>query len=83
MAQVQCVVASMYHLGLGISIDGAEALKWYHRAAEQGYAVAYNNLGSLYRTGSPGVPVDREKARECYRRAVECGFSMIPKDWYE
>ena len=83
MAPAQCMVASMYHLGFGVPINGAEALKWYHRAAEQGYALAYNNLGSLYATGCPGVPVDREKAKECYRRAVECGFEMIPHSWYD
>ena len=83
IAEAQCMIASIYHLGLGVSTDGAEAVKWYRRAAEQGHPVAYNNLGSIYRTGMLGVSIDHQKAKECYRKAVECGFEMIPKDWYE
>ena len=29
------------------SQDNVEAVKWYHRAAEQGYASAQNNLGNM------------------------------------
>lgn len=83
LAEAQCMIGSMYHLSLGTTANGPEAVKWYCKAAEQGYAVAYNNLGSLYTTGMPGVTADPSKARECYRKAAELGFEMIPKDWYE
>ncbi len=31
--------------------DYAEAMKWYRRAVEQGYALAQHNLGSMYANG--------------------------------
>jgi len=34
-----------------VAQDYAEAMKWYRRAAEQGYALAQNNLGGIYANG--------------------------------
>ena len=45
----------VFHKGRGVPQDGNEALRWYRRAAEQGYATAQNSLGALYATGQ-GVP---------------------------
>ena len=41
----------MYENGLGVSQDYYEALKWYRKAAEQGYWVAQFNLGIMYENG--------------------------------
>jgi TPR repeat protein len=41
----------MYDEGHGVPQDDAEALKWYRRAAEQGYAQAQFNLGVMYARG--------------------------------
>ncbi len=51
----------MYGKGLGVPQDFAEAVKWYHKAAEQGYAKAQNNLGFMYKNGL-GVPRDYVQA---------------------
>ena len=39
-APAQFLVGSAYHFGDGVPQDYAEAVKWYRRAAEQGYAIA-------------------------------------------
>ena len=43
-------------------------------AAEAGNGHAAHNLGTLYATGGPGVPVDREKSVFWFERALESGF---------
>jgi TPR repeat protein len=52
--------------------DYAEALKWYRKAAEQGYASAQYNLGNGYRRGK-GVTQDYAEAVRWYRKAVDGG----------
>ena len=46
-AITQYNLALMYKNGEGIAEDNVEAVKWYKRAAEQGYASAQNNLGNM------------------------------------
>ena len=58
----------MYANGEGVPQDYAEAVKWYRRAAEQGYAAAQYNLGAVYATAR-GVPQDYAEAVKWYRRA--------------
>ncbi|MBI1923937.1 sel1 repeat family protein [Candidatus Poribacteria bacterium] len=83
-AQAQCYIASMYHGGFGVPVDGPKAVKWYRKAAAQGEtqehisAVAYNNLGTIYSAGMPGVSVDHRLTRKCWCKAAELGFEMIP-----
>jgi len=45
----------MYDNGEGIPENDAEAVKWYRKAADQGYAKAQYNLGVMYYSGD-GVP---------------------------
>ena len=45
----------MYDRGDGVPQDFAEAMKWYRRAADQGYANAQSNLAIMYNNGH-GVP---------------------------
>jgi hypothetical protein len=62
-----------YHDGNhGLPQDFAEALRWYRKAAEQGFAPAQNNLGALYWMGE-GVPQDRAEAVRWHRKAAEQG----------
>ena len=88
-AKAQCYIASLYQGGFGVPVNGAKAVEWYLLAAKQEEkdervsATAYNNLGTIYSTGMPGVPADIGRAKECWRQAVELGFDMIPNDWYE
>ena len=57
---------------VGPESDPAEAAKWYRLAAEQGHAIAQNNLGSMYAYGR-GVPQDDAKAVRWYRQAAAQG----------
>ena len=52
--------------------DEAEAVQWYRKGAEQGYAAIQNNLGVMYEYGR-GVPKDEAEAVRGYRRAAEQG----------
>ena len=70
----QCMISLLYQFGFGVRQDALTAELWLLRAAEQGSALAWNNLGTLYLAGLPGLPADEEKARECYDRARDLGF---------
>ncbi len=59
----------MYGKGLGVPQDFAEAVKWYHKAAEQGYAAAQYNLGIMYGNGQ-GVPQDDAHAYMWFKLAA-------------
>ena len=50
--------------------DDTLAVRWFHKAAEQGHAQAQNSLGAYY--SDPNV-ADYEQAVYWYRRAVEQG----------
>jgi len=52
--------------------DFREALKWFHKAAEQGSASAQYNLGVMYANGR-GVREDPDEAVRWYRKAAELG----------
>jgi S1-C subfamily serine protease len=47
----------MYANGQGLNKDDVEAVNWYRKAAEQGFADAQYNLGVMYSKGD-GVPKD-------------------------
>ena len=51
-----------------------EALEWYRKAAEQGYAPAQVNLGSLYAEGQ-GTPQDFQEALRWYHKAADQGYA--------
>ena len=52
----------------------AEALRWYRKSADQGYARAYMMLGNMYKSGK-GVQEDKTQAVAYYRKAAEKGYS--------
>ena len=49
-----------------------EALSMYRRAAEAGYALAWNNLGAMYENGL-GVAIDETEAVRLFRSAADTG----------
>ena len=55
--------------------DWATALKEWKPLAEEGNAVAQNNLGLMYQNGW-GVPQDYKEAVYWYRLAVEQGYAI-------
>ena len=54
-------VGLIYDRGLGVTQNPVEAVKWFNRAAEMGYAVAMLRLGEMYWKGS-GVRMDKISA---------------------
>lgn len=74
-AEAQCIIANIYHLGLGIEKNGTEAIKWYLKSARQGYAIASNNLAGIFLVGDCGVTVNQIEAARWYQLSREQGFS--------
>jgi len=66
-------VGRSYEVGHGIEQNYAEAAKWYKLAADQGHAVAQNNLAVCYTNGK-GVAKDDKEALRLYNLAVAQGF---------
>lgn len=71
-AEAQCRVGNIYQLGLGgVDVREREALKWYYRAANQGYGEATNGLASMVCSISP------EAAAVLRRLARQQGFYPV------
>ena len=60
----------MYNRGRGVTIDYDQAVSWYRRAAEGGYAWAQYFLGLKLSLGQ-GVAQNEKEAANWYRRAAE------------
>ena len=61
-----------------IGQDYAEAVKWYRKAAEQGFAGAQLNLGLCYYNGD-GVERDYDEAMKWIRKAAEQNYDLAIK----
>jgi TPR repeat protein len=79
-AEAQCLIANMYHLGLGVEQNISQAVEWYSKSAKQGYGVASNNLAGLFRVGLHGGVPDSKAAKFYYEQAREQGFLHTPSD---
>jgi TPR repeat protein len=76
--EAQCVIANLYHLGLGVEVNMDTAIEWYRKSSEQGYGVASNNLGGIFLAGHGGGSPDREEAEQWYQKARDQGFKHTP-----
>jgi TPR repeat protein len=65
---------TQYERGRGVTLDYAQALSWYRKAADGGYAPAEFAVGRMIAAGH-GVARDEQAAQEWYRRAAEHGFA--------
>ena len=54
----------------------AEALKWLHRSAGQGFLPAIDDLGEFYWLGSNGVPQDNAAGIKYLRKAADRGLAL-------
>ena len=68
----------MYHDGVGVDKNLAEAIKLYQMAAEQGSADAQNTIGSMYEHGE-GVNKDFAEAAKWYRLAADQGEAVADR----
>ncbi|MBQ7217561.1 MAG: SEL1-like repeat protein [Synergistaceae bacterium] len=68
---------AQYNLGVKYhnAKNYAEAVKWYRKAAEQGYAMAQFNLGYMYDQGY-GVRQDYVGAVKWYHKSAEQGLAL-------
>lgn len=67
-------IGVQYELGAHVTTDQTQAVAWYRKAADQGFAQAQHSLGVVYEYGN-GVPKDPAKAAEWYRKAAAQGFA--------
>jgi uncharacterized protein len=68
----------LYRDGQGVKQDFAEAMAWFRKAAERGYAQAQYNLGKMYLKGQ-GLAADREEAKKWFTRAANAGYQPARK----
>ncbi len=73
-AKVQFFVGEMYYYGFGVEEDRNIAVKWYKKAADQGYVVSQWQLGFCYYTGS-GVTKSIKEAIIWFRKAADQGYA--------
>ena len=64
----------MYNEGIGTPQNYPEAVRWYRKAAEQGYAPAQFNLGNAYYNGER-VRQDKSEGISWIRKAARQGDS--------
>ena len=76
-AAAQCVLGTLYQLGTGVPQDGLLAVSWLQKAADQDDPIAWNNLGTVFQSGSPGVAPDLIESARCYDRASKLGFDRF------
>ncbi len=71
-ARYQTMLGIMYANGEGVPKDDTQAVYWFRKAAEQGYARGQYNLAGMYANGE-GVPEDYVQAYAWYSIAAAQG----------
>ena len=80
--EAMCNLATLYQCGLGVEIDGKQAVALYERVARLEMinrslsGIAFNNLATIHTTGLPGVEPNLEKAEEYRNRARQLGVGV-------
>jgi hypothetical protein len=72
-AETQFHLGTLYETGKGVPQDYAQAVLWYHKAAEQNLAIAQNRLGVLYANGV-GVPLEKAQSAAWFQKAADQGY---------
>lgn len=62
------------------SLEKAQAVAWFRKAADEGFADAQTTLGLLYRDGQ-GVPQDYSQAVAWFRKAADQGNGLPSATW--
>ena len=66
----QTRIGNRFRRGEGMPRNDREAVHWYRKAADQGFAGAQNNLANMYEQGH-GVTQDYAEAAKWYQKAAE------------
>ena len=64
----------MYSNGKGVQRSDPESVVWYRKAADQGFAKAQYNLGTMFENGK-GVQQNDSEAVRWYRKAADQGLA--------
>jgi hypothetical protein len=72
-AQIMCNVGTIYQLGLEVPRDLQKAVYWLEKSANNGYALAAHNLGTLYMTCLPEWPLNPELSEKWRKISKELG----------
>jgi len=70
-AEAQSKLGVLYASGVGMAQDKDEAVRWYIKSAEQGYALGQYNLAMMYLRGEGGLKEDPVKGRELLQKAAD------------
>ncbi len=70
----QFYVGLLYDMGTIGMMDKTEAVRWYRKAADQGYAPALYDMGVMCSKGE-GIEKDLAAALEWYRKAADQGYA--------
>ncbi|WP_409766509.1 hypothetical protein [Ferrovibrio sp.] len=66
----------LYRWGQGVERDIQQAMHWYRRAAETGFARAQANLAAIYLQGDEGVSIDYAEAHKWFEAAAKQGHAV-------
>jgi tetratricopeptide (TPR) repeat protein len=69
-------IGHLYRWGQGVEKDIQQAMHWYRKAAETGFARAQANLAAIYLQGDEGVPIDHAEARKWFEAAARQGHAV-------
>ena len=72
-AEAQCMVGTLYQMGLGVKPDIEKAEYWYERASQRGSGVATNNLAGIL-----AMRGQREESARLYKLSKAQGFNHGP-----
>jgi len=78
-AEAQNNLGAMYAKGQGVPQSDAEAVRWYHLAAQQEDPEGISNLGTMYLQGR-GVECDFVQAFELFLKAANLGYAVAQND---
>lgn len=73
--RAHCQLALCYAGGYGVDKNEKEVLSWMSQSANNGYAPAMFELGTMYHQGTCGLPQDIVKAIYWYKKAAKAGSS--------
>lgn len=72
-AEAETTLALAYHSGTLLKKDDAEAQRWLHRAADQGFMAAEESLGIFAETGVGRSSPAADEAIAWYKKAIQQG----------
>ena len=82
IAEAQRNYGTLFQLGLGVERNLKRAVELLELAAASGDGLAAHNLGTLYLSGEPDIPMDKSKSKHWYKRAKDLGFIAAGEGWY-